>query len=134
MAVVRRLEPSPAHETDGVVGGLTRLARLEVELGYAETRRVLVSAAIAAGIAIVGAIALIASLPVLMAGALAPLFRGRWEHLVTAGGTVFILSAAALAWSAYRLRTLSWPKEVLGSLEENWRWLGAQLRSRLTLR
>jgi uncharacterized membrane protein YqjE len=134
MAVVRKLDPSKPHETDGVVGGLTRLARLEVELGYAETRRVLVSAAIAVAVAVVGAIVLIASLPVLLAGALAPLFHGRWEHLVTGGGAFFILSAAALAWSVYRVRTLSWPKEVLASLQENWRWLGTQLRSRLTLR
>jgi putative superfamily III holin-X len=135
MAVVRRLdEPSHSQDTDGLVGALARLARLEVELGYAETRRVLVSALGAVAVALVGAIALIASIPVLLAGAVAPLFTLRWEPLITGGGAVFILSAAALAWSAYRLRALTWPKEFLASVQENWRWLGAQLRSRLTLR
>ena len=54
----------------------------------------------------------------------------------TMGGAVGValLSLAALGWAAYRLTHLAWPKETLNSLEENWRWLAAQLRSRLTLR
>jgi hypothetical protein len=80
------------------------------------------------------AIALIASLVVLVAGAVSPFFGARWEPLVIAGGGVALLSLIALAWSAWRLTHLSWPTETLRSFEENWRWLATQLRSRLTLR
>jgi putative superfamily III holin-X len=136
MAIVeRRFEPEPVSEPNGgVVGRLARLARLELELGYAEARRVALAALVAVAVAVAATIALIASIVVLLAGALAVLLGARWEHLVASGGGVFILAAAALAWSVYRLRTLTWPREVLTSIEENWQWLGAQLRSRLTLR
>ena len=69
-----------------------------------------------------------------LAGAVAPLFDAAWQHLVIAGGSVFLLALAALAWSAWRLKHLEWPHQTLTSFEENWQWLAAQLRSRLTLR
>jgi len=113
---------------------LTRLAQLEVELGLAETREVLVSALIAVAVAVIAAVMLIASIVVLIAGALAPFFDTRWQHLVISGGGALLFALAALGWSVYRLRHLAWPKETLTSIQETWRWLGAQLRSRLTSR
>jgi hypothetical protein len=89
--------------------------------------------AVAILVAVSAAIALIAAFVVLLAAALSPVFGARWEPLLIAGGGVVLLSAAALAWSAWRLSHLSWPTETLTSFEENWRWLAAQLRSRLTL-
>ena len=121
-------------DPDTVVALLARLVRLELELGLAETRTLLVSAAIAAGVAVVAAITLIASIVVLIAGAVAPLFGAPWQHLVVAGGGLALLAAAVAAWSLWRLRTLDWPRQTLNTFEENWRWLGAQLRSRLTSR
>jgi len=133
MATLHRL-PVPTHpDDDGVVARLSRLLTLEVELGLAEARRIVRSIVLAIAIGVPAAIALIASLVVLLAGAAAPLFREPWEPLVIAGGGVALLSLAALGWSAWRLRHLSWPTETLRSFEENWRWLAAQLRSRLTL-
>ena len=111
-----------------------RLVKLELELGLAETREVVVSAAIAIGVAVPALVLLLASLVVLVAAAFAPLFGAAWQHLVIAGGGVALLSIGAIAWSAWRLTHLSWPKETVESFRENWRWLGAQLRSRLTLR
>jgi hypothetical protein len=134
MATVHPIRlPEPA-EPEGVIASLLRLARLELELGLAEARDLIVSAVIAAGVGLVAAIALVASIVVLIAGALAPLFHVPWQHLVIAGGGLVLLSLAAIAWSAWRLRQLDWPKQTLTSFEENWRWLAAQLRSRLTLR
>ena len=134
MATVRRLRAPESPEHDGVLDRLTRLAQLELELGLAETREVLFSALIAVAVAIPAAVALIAALVVLLAAAFAPLFDARWEHLVIGGGGILLISLAALAWSALRLRHLHWPKETLTSIQETWRWLGAQLRSRLTSR
>ena len=134
MATVRRLHPPEHPEHDGVLDRLTRLAQLEVELGLAETREVLVSALIAVAVAVIAAVMLIASIVVLIAGALAPFFDTRWQHLVISGGGALLIALAALGWSAYRLRHLAWPKETLTSIQETWRWLGAQLRSRLTSR
>jgi uncharacterized membrane protein YqjE len=134
MATVRRLRAPEHPEHDGVLDRLTRLAQLEFELGLARTREVLVSALIAAAVAVPSAVAVIAAIVVLIAGALAPLFDARWEHLVAGGGGVLLLALAALGWSAYRLRHLAWPRETLTSIQETWRWLGAQLRSRLTSR
>ena len=137
MATVHRLPPRPAPadvgEEDAVLARLTRLVKLEMELGVAETRAVVRSLIIAIAVAVPAAIALIASFVVLLAAALSPIFDARWEPLLIAGGGVALLALAALAWSAWRLTHLSWPKETLASLEENWRWLAAQLRSRLTL-
>jgi hypothetical protein len=131
MATVPRL--TDARDDDGILTSLGRLAHLELELGLAEARDRLRTAAISVAVALVAAVALLASVVVLIAGALAPLFDAAWEHLVVGGGGVLLLSLAALAWSAWRLRTLDWPRLTLASFEENWRWLGAQLRSRLTL-
>jgi hypothetical protein len=133
MATIHRLPRSEAPHSESLLTRLTRLAKLEMELGVAELRQVLVSAAIALGVAIPAAIALIASIVVLLAGAFAPLFGGRWEHLVIAGGGMLLLAVGCIAWSVWRLRNLKWPKETLTSFEENWRWLGAQVKSRLTL-
>jgi uncharacterized membrane protein YqjE len=128
------VEPDDIREPESVVALLARLVRLELELGLAEARALLVSAAIAAGVAVVAAITLIASIVVLIAGAVAPLFGAPWQHLVVAGGGLALLAGAAAAWSIWRLRTLDWPRQTLNTFEENWRWLGAQLKSRLTSR
>jgi hypothetical protein len=134
MATVHPIR-TPAHlDHDGLLASLARLLRLEVELGVAETRELLVSAAIALAVALIAAVMLVASIVVLLAAAFAPLFGAPWQHLVVAGGGAALLALAAIAWSGSRLRTLRWPKQMLTSFEENWRWLGAQLRSRLTLR
>ncbi len=132
MAVVRRIHAPERPEHDGVFDRLTRLVQLELELGLAETRQLLVSALVALAVAVPAAVALIASIVVLLAAAFAPVFGARWEHLVIGGGGVFLLSAAGLPVSAPPLRNLRWPEETLTSIEETWRWLGAQLRSRLT--
>jgi hypothetical protein len=133
MATVHRL-PVAAHTDDeGVVTRLTRLLRLEVELGLVEGRQLVRRVALAVAVAVLAAIALVSSLVVLVAAAVAPMFDARWEPLLIAGGGVALLSLAVLGWSAWRLRHLSWPTQTLKSFEENWRWLAAQLRSRLTL-
>jgi len=134
MAIVHPIR-TPTHiDHDGMLASLTRLLRLELELGVAETRDLLVSAATALALALIAAIVLVASIVVLLAAALAPLFGAPWQHLVVAGGGAALLAAAAITWAVLRLRTLRWPTQTFTSFEENWRWLGAQLRSRLTLR
>ncbi|MBI2216979.1 MAG: phage holin family protein [Candidatus Rokubacteria bacterium] len=134
MASVRRLDVPRDADSSGVIDRLGRLAKLELELGLAETREVAVAALIAGAIALVAAAALVAALVVLIAGAIAPLFDAPGEPLVIAGGGVVLLALAVLAWSAYRLTHLEWPRETLASLRETWRWLAGQTRSRLTLR
>ena len=133
MASVHRLHSAPIDH-DAVLARLTRLVHLEVELGVAETRALVRTLATAIAVALPAAIALIAGFVVLLAAGLSPIFGARWEPLLIAGGGVALLSLGALAWSTWRLTHLSWPHETLNSLEENWRWLAAQLRSRLTLR
>ena len=134
MATVHRLPVPTSPDDEGVVARLTRLLKLEVELGLAETRSVVRSIAVAIAVGVPAAIALIAALVVLLAGAVAPLFGAPWQPMVVAGGVVALLALAVLGWSVWRLTHLSWPTETLKSFEENWRWLAAQLRSRLTLR
>jgi hypothetical protein len=125
--------PPPVITTDGgLLSALGQLARLELELGLAEIRDRVRIAVIALALAVAAVIALVASLVVLAASAFAPLFGAPWQHLVIAGGGVLVLAIAGLAWSVWRLRRLDWPRLTLASFEENWRWLGAQLRSRLT--
>ena len=119
---------------EALAARLARLLRLELELGLAETRDFIRGLVVAIALTVVGAIALIASLVVLLAAALSPLFGAHWEPLLIAGGGVALLSGVALTWSVWRFRHLSWPTETLTSFEENWRWLAAQLRSRLTWR
>lgn len=133
MAVVRRF-PGRADRNDSLWGRLVKLGKLELELGVAETRAVVLAAVTAIAVAVPAAVLLLASLVVLIAAALAPLFNAAWEHLLIAGGGIALLALAALAWSAWRLTHLSWPKETVASFQENWQWLGAQLRSRLRLR
>ena len=131
------VSPSPdgrvVRADEGVLARLARLLRLEVELGLVEGRQFIRTVVIAAAVAVVAAIALLSSLVMLMAAAVSPLFEARWEPLLIAGGGVALVSLAALGWSAWRLTHLSWPTETLKSFEENWRWLAAQLRSKLTL-
>jgi hypothetical protein len=133
MATVHRLPLSAGADDEGVVGRLTRLLRLEVELGLVEARRLIRVLALAIVTAVVAAIALIASLVMLLAAVAAAVLDGPWLPLLIAGGGVAALSLAALAWSGWRLTHITWPTETLKSFEENWRWLAAQLRSRLTL-
>jgi hypothetical protein len=138
MATVHRLpariDTRPTPHDESIVSSLLKIARLELELAVAETRAVLVAAAIAVAVAVPALVLLLAALVVLVAAAFAPLFGAPWQHLVIAGGGFTMLAVAALAWSAWRLTHLSWPTEIVTSFQENWRWLGAQLRSRLTLR
>ncbi len=134
MNAAHRLSTAPDAADDGVVARLARLLRLEVELGLAEAQGLIRSVLLAVGIAVPAAIALIASVVTLLAAALAPLFHARWEPLLIAGGGVGLLALAGLGWSAWRLTHLTWPTETLKSFEENWRWLAAQVRSRLTWR
>ena len=89
---------------------------------------------VSVALALISAVALLAAIIVLVAGALAPLFGGAWQHLVIAGGAVAVLALAGLAWSAWRLTHLNWPHQTLRSLEETWRWLVTLLKSKLTLR
>jgi hypothetical protein len=139
MATPSRLDaaPTPArHETptrhESLVARLVRLGALELELGWAETRRLVIRVAVAVGVAVPALIALLAAIIVIVAGALAPLFDTPWEHLVIAGGAVALLALAALGWSAWRLTHIAWPQQTLASMQETWRWLVAQLRSKLT--
>lgn len=134
MATVHPIRTPDHVDHDGLLASLTRLVRLEVELGVAETREIFVSAVIALGVALVAGIVLLASIVVLLAAAFAPLFDAPWQHLIVAGGGCALLALAAIAWSVWRLRSLELPRQMITSFEENWRWLAAQLRSRLTLR
>jgi hypothetical protein len=133
MESLHRAPATDSRSAEALAARLGRLVRLELELGLAETRTFVQGIAVAILVAVSAAIALIAGFVVLLAAALSPVFGARWEPLLIAGGGVVLLSAAALAWSAWRLSHLSWPTETLTSFEENWRWLAAQLRSRLTL-
>jgi uncharacterized membrane protein YbhN (UPF0104 family) len=134
MATVHPLHTPDTSHDPSLVARLMRLFKLEMELGVAETKQLVRVIALSVAVAVPAAIALVAAIIVLLAGAIAPLFDGAWEHLVIAGGFVFLLALGALAWSAWRLKHLEWPHQTLTSFEENWRWLAAQLRSRLTLR
>lgn len=128
------VHPLPTPDTSpGLVARLMRLFKLEMELGVAETKQLVRVIVLSVAVAVPAAIALIAAVIVLLAGAIAPIFDGAWEHLVIAGGFVLLLALGGLAWSAWRLKHLEWPHQTLTSFEENWRWLAAQLRSRLTL-
>lgn len=129
-----RLDAIPPVRHESLATRLVRLASLELELGWAETRDLITRVAVALAVAVPALIALIASVVVLVAGAIAPLFDTPWEHLVIAGGVVALLALAALAWSAWRLTHIAWPQQTLASIQETSRWLVAQLRSKLTLR
>ena len=134
MATLHRVDTPPAAPDESLFTRLTRLVALELELGWVETQGFLKRLALAVAVAVFGAIALLAAVIVLVAGALAPLFGAAWQHLVIAGGSIALLAAIGLAWSAWRLTHLDWPHQTLRSLEETWRWLVTLLRSKLTLR
>lgn len=140
MAVPLRGAPSVTQSDNGrnalsiVIHRLIRLVELELELGLTEARSLLKTLVIAAAVAVVGLIVILASLVVLVAGVIAPVFGAEWRHLVISGGVFFVLAAAGAAWSLSKFRKVPWPEETLRSLEETKRWLGAQLRSKLTLR
>ena len=134
MATLHRVDTPPAAPDESLFARLTRLVALELELGWVETQGFLKRLALAVAVAVFGAIALLAAVIVLVAGALAPLFGAAWQHLVIAGGSIALLAAIGLAWSAWRLTHLDWPHQTLRSLEETWRWLVTLLRSKLTLR
>ena len=134
MATPSRLDaPVPARH-ESLAARLVRLAALELELGWAETRSLVTRVAVALAVALPAAVALLAAIIVVVAGALAPLFHTPWQHLVFAGGAVALLALAALAWSAWRLTHIAWPQQTLASLQETWRWLVAPLKSKLTSR
>jgi Putative Actinobacterial Holin-X, holin superfamily III len=124
----------PAETDEGVLAPLRRLIRLEIELALAEARDLLVGAATAIALGVVGALLIIGALVVMLAAALAPLFAAPWQHLAIAAGISIIVGAVAVAWTAWRFTNLKWPEVTLTSLEETWRWLEAQLRFRLRLR
>jgi hypothetical protein len=132
MATLQPL-PLPAEPDEGVLAPLRRLVRLEIELALAEARGILVAAATAMALGVIGALLVVAALVVMLAAALAPLFAAPWEHLALAAGIFIVAGAAALAWTVWRLTHLKAPKVTLTSLEETWRWLEAQMRSRLRL-
>jgi uncharacterized membrane protein YbhN (UPF0104 family) len=134
MATVHRFDTTETSTDESLLSRLTRLAALELELGWAETQGLIKRLAIVVGTAIFSAIALLAAIIVLIAGGLAPLFDTPWQHLVIAGGVVAVLAIAGLAWTAWRLKHLDWPHQTLRSLEETWRWLVTLLKSKLTLR
>jgi uncharacterized membrane protein YqjE len=140
MAVPLRDAPSASPSDNGrsglsiVIHRLIRLVELELELGLAEARSLIKTLVVAAAVAVVGLIVILASLVVLVAGVIAPVFGAEWRHLVISGGVFFVLAAAGAAWSLSKFRKVPWPEETLRSLEETKRWLGAQLRSKLTLR
>ena len=134
MATVHPLHSADVPHDPSLFARLLRLLKLELELGVAETKQLVRVIALSVAVAVPAAIALVAAIIVLLAGAVAPLFDAAWQHLVIAGGLVFLLALGALAWSAWRLKHLQWPHQTLTSFEETWQWLAAQLRSRLTLR
>jgi uncharacterized membrane protein YqjE len=133
MATVHRLSPRELHH-DTIAMRLGHLLKLELELGVAETRELVISLLIAVAVAFVSAVALVASLVVLLTAAFAPLFDLAWQPFVIAGGSVLVISTAAIGWSVWRVKHLEWPHETITSLQENWRWFAAQLKSKLTLK
>jgi len=134
MATASRLDaPAPVRH-ESLLARLVRLVALEFELGWAETRTLVMRIVVALAVALPAAVALLAAVVIIIAGALAPLFDTPWQHLVIAGGVVALLALAALAWSAWCLTHIAWPQQTLASVQETWRWLVAQLRSKLTSR
>src|SRR5262245_1894984 len=103
----RRLRRAPDELNPRELGvQLARLGRLHAELALAEVKRPLMAAAVAVVTAVVAMIASVTALVVLLAAALAPLFGGRWQHLLITGVGTMVIAAAAVAWSVWRLRRL----------------------------
>jgi hypothetical protein len=134
MATVHHIHPPEPAASDSVLARLLRLARLEMELGLAEVRLLAKRVLFSVLVAVIAVMALVAAVVVLLAGAVAAFGGVTWQPFVIAGGGVALLSILGLAWSAWRLRNLEWPNETISSFEENYRWLAAQLKSKLTLR
>src|SRR5206468_3521871 len=84
MATPSRLDVSVSPRHESLAARLVRLIALELELGWAETRNLVIRVAVALAVAVPAAIALLASIVVLAAGALAPLLHTPWQHLVGA--------------------------------------------------
>src|SRR5918995_3424907 len=102
MATVHPLHTPDTSDDPSLVARLMRLFKLEMELGVAETKQLVRVIALSVAVAVPAAVALVAALIVLLAGAIAPLFNAAWKHLVIAGGLVFLLALGGLAWSAWR--------------------------------
>jgi hypothetical protein len=134
MATVHHIHTPEPAASDSVLARLLHLVRLEMELGLAEARLLAKQVMLAVGVVVIAAMALVAAVVVMLAGAVAAYGGVTWQPFVIAGGGVTLLSLVGLAWGVWRLRHLEWPNETLASFEENYRWLAAQLRSRLTLR
>lgn len=129
---VRRLFGLGAADIESLVIHIARLLRLQVEFGVAEIRELAWTALTLLIVAFTGAVGVVAALVVLLAGVLAPLFGARWEHLIVAGAAALVLSGTGLAWTAWRVQRLfQGPKAAVALVQENWRWLEMQLRSRL---
>jgi hypothetical protein len=118
---------------DSLIDRVLRLVKLQVELGVAEVKQVAKSAIVAVAVAVLAVLFFIASLVVLITGGVVAMAGGVWAPPVIAGGGVALISLAALGWSVWRLRNLEWPRETVTSLQTNSRWLGAKLKSTLTM-
>jgi Putative Actinobacterial Holin-X, holin superfamily III len=132
-ATVHRLPTAEPAKPDSLIDRVLRLLKLQVELGVAEVKRVAKSALVAVAVAVLGFLFLIASLVVLITGGVVAMAGGVSGPLVIAGGGVALISLAALGWSIWLLRNLEWPRETVTSLQTNSRWLGAKLKSTLTM-
>ena len=132
-ATVHRLPTTEPAKPDSLIDRVVRLLKLQVELGVAEVKQVAKSALVAVAVAVLGFLFLIASLVVLITGGVVGIAGGVAGPLVIAGGGVALISLAALGWSIWRLRNLEWPRETVTSLQTNSRWLGAKLKSTLTM-
>jgi membrane protein len=121
-----------ARVASSVTEGVTRLARLEVELAMSETRRVAVDLGLAFAVAVVAAVILVTGLTVSLAAALAPAFGADWRPLLSAGGGGALLAGAGLAWAIYRMRHLGVLRETLASIKETWQWAERRLKSGTT--
>ena len=132
MESLHRAPATDSRRAEALAARLGRLVRLELELGLAETRTFVQGIAVAIVVAVSAAIALIAAFVVLLAAALSPVFgalgaaadRRGWRRAAERGGPGLERLAAHPSVVAYRDADF---------FEENWRWLAAQLRSRLTL-
>ena len=125
---VGRLAPRAATMTEGI----SRLARLEVELAVAEGKRTARGLVVAIALSVVAVVILVAGLTVLIAAALAPAWGADWRPLVIAGGGGALLAAAALGWCYYRVTRVGVLPDTVASLKETWRWAERRLRSETT--
>jgi Putative Actinobacterial Holin-X, holin superfamily III len=132
-ATVHRLPTTEPAKPDSLIDRVVRLLKLQVELGVVEVKQAAKSALVAVAVAVLGFLFLVASLVVLITGGVVGMAGGVSGPLVIAGGGVALISLAALGWSIWRLRNLELPRETVTSLQTNSRWLGAKLKSTLTM-